>query len=159
MNASTAEPSSAASPSATTSFKPRRYELPVFVRAVCSRLPAFPPSIACALALTAVAPRLLGRDALAELDGKSFRIVVRDASVAVAFRLHGMRFAPLPATAPADVTFTATAADLLRMATRRTDPDTLFFERRLAIEGDTETGLKLKNLLDAVELPRWLAGH
>jgi len=45
------------------------------------------------------------------------------------------------------------------MATRRTDPDTPFFERRLAIEGDTETGLKLENLPDASELPCWLAGH
>ena len=44
------------------------------------------------------------------------------------------------------------------MATRRVDPDTLFFERRLSIDGDTETGLRLKNLLDAVELPRWLQG-
>jgi len=72
--------------------------------------------------------------------------------------VHGTWFAPLPPAAAVDVTFTANAVDLMRMATRRADPDTLFFERRLAIEGDTETGLRLKNLLDAVELPRWLAG-
>jgi predicted lipid carrier protein YhbT len=44
------------------------------------------------------------------------------------------------------------------LATRRVDPDTLFFERRLLIEGDTETGLRLKNVLDAIGLPRWLSG-
>jgi len=135
-----------------------RYELPPFVRFVCTRLPAFPPAVACAMALTVAAPRILGVDALAELDGKAFRITVRDAGVSVAFRLHGVRFVPLSPTAGVDVTFTATAADLLRMATRRSDPDTLFFERRLMIDGDTETGLRLKNLLDAVELPRWLQG-
>jgi predicted lipid carrier protein YhbT len=31
------------------------------------------------------------------------------------------------------------------------DPDTLFFSRRLTIEGDTELGLLLKNRLDALE--------
>ncbi|MGO2436765.1 MAG: ubiquinone anaerobic biosynthesis accessory factor UbiT, partial [Serratia proteamaculans] len=32
------------------------------------------------------------------------------------------------------------------------DPDTLFFQRRLQIEGDTELGLYVKNLMDAIEL-------
>ena len=35
--------------------------------------------------------------------------------------------------------------------TRREDPDTLFFNRRLCIEGDTATGVHVKNLLDALE--------
>jgi predicted lipid carrier protein YhbT len=37
------------------------------------------------------------------------------------------------------------------LASRREDPDTLFFHRRLCIEGETETGLHVKNLLDALE--------
>lgn len=37
------------------------------------------------------------------------------------------------------------------LAERRQDPDQLFFQRRLVIEGDTELGLRLKNLLDSVE--------
>ena len=41
--------------------------------------------------------------------------------------------------------------DFWLLATRREDPDTLFFNRRLAIEGDTETGLYVKNMLDALE--------
>jgi predicted lipid carrier protein YhbT len=155
MITSTAASSSAASPSATSP----RYELPAIVRFVCTRLPAFPPAVACALALTTLAPRILGRDALAEIDGKSFRIAVRDAGVSVAFRLHGSRFEPLSPRACVDVTFTAAVVDLVRMATRHSDPDTLFFERRLMIDGDTETGLRLKNLLDAVELPRWFRGY
>jgi hypothetical protein len=35
------------------------------------------------------------------------------------------------------------------LALRREDPDTLFFTRRLVLEGDTELGLALKNALDA----------
>lgn len=128
------------------------------MRAVASRLPAFPPALACALTLSLVAPRVVGGDALATLDGKTFRIVVRDAGLTVAFRVRSPRFLPMHAGSAVDVTFTACAADFLLLATRRADPDTLFFDRRLLIEGDTETGLRLKNMLDAIELPRWLTG-
>jgi predicted lipid carrier protein YhbT len=51
------------------------------------------------------------------------------------------------------LTIRATAYDFLMLATRREDPDTLFFSRRLAIEGDTELGLFTKNALDALDLP------
>ena len=34
---------------------------------------------------------------------------------------------------------------------RQEDPDTLFFNRRLSIEGDTELGLMVKNTLDALD--------
>ena len=134
------------------------FVLPPFVRAVTSRLPAFPAAVAGALTLSLVAPRIVGRDALAALEGRTFRIFVRDAATGVAFRIAPGRFEPLRPGCEVDVTFTANAADFLRLATRRADPDTLFFDRRLVIEGDTETGLQLKNMLDAVELPRWLTG-
>ncbi len=52
----------------------------------------------------------------------------------------------------ADVWFRGGANDLLLIAARRQDPDTLFFQRRLTIEGDTELGLEVKNLMDAVDL-------
>lgn len=52
----------------------------------------------------------------------------------------------------ADVSFCGSANDLILVAARREDPDTLFFKRRLHIEGDTELGLNVKNLMDAVEL-------
>jgi predicted lipid carrier protein YhbT len=134
------------------------FVLPPVVRVIASRLPAFPPSVACALVLTLVAPRLVGRDALASLDGKAFRIVVRDAGTGVAFRIRGQRFEPLGDGRAVDVTFTACAADFLLLAARRADPYTLFFLRRLSIEGDTETRHRPKNVLDAVRLPRWLSG-
>lgn len=51
----------------------------------------------------------------------------------------------------AHVTISASLADLCRLAARREDPDTLFFERRLSIEGETQTGLTVKNLLDTLE--------
>jgi predicted lipid carrier protein YhbT len=51
-----------------------------------------------------------------------------------------------------DVSFSANGDDLILIAARKEDPDTLFFQRRLKIEGDTELGLALKNVIDSVDL-------
>lgn len=51
-----------------------------------------------------------------------------------------------------DVSFSADLNDLVLIAGRKEDPDTLFFQRRLTIEGDTELGLEVKNLMDSVDL-------
>lgn len=59
--------------------------------------------------------------------------------------------------AKADVTFSGNSQDLLLVAARKQDPDTLFFRRKLTISGDTELGLAVKNMMDAVDweqLPR-----
>ncbi|OLF53459.1 SCP2 domain-containing protein [Pseudomonas chlororaphis] len=61
--------------------------------------------------------------------------------------------------ARADVTISGNWREFLLLASRQEDPDTLFFRRRLVIEGDTELGLTLKNLIDSLDpevLPRWL---
>ncbi|CAM3626409.1 ubiquinone anaerobic biosynthesis accessory factor UbiT [Parendozoicomonas haliclonae] len=52
---------------------------------------------------------------------------------------------------PCGVTIGGNAADFLSMAARREDPDTLFFNRRITIEGDTELGLTVKNMLDGLD--------
>ena len=44
-------------------------------------------------------------------------------------------------------------AIVVTLAMRKEDPDTLFFSRRLSMQGDTELGLLLKNTLDSLELP------
>lgn len=51
----------------------------------------------------------------------------------------------------ADTRISCGSAELLAIAVGRRDPDTLFFQRRLVIEGDTELGLALKNFLDAMQ--------
>lgn len=50
------------------------------------------------------------------------------------------------------MTISASSPDLLRLALHEADPDTLFFSRRLTMEGDTELGLMLRNRLDAIDL-------
>lgn len=51
----------------------------------------------------------------------------------------------------AQVTFSANSAELVLVAAAKEDPDTLFFQRKLNIEGDTELGLEVKNLLLSIE--------
>ncbi|MCG9696047.1 SCP2 sterol-binding domain-containing protein [Shewanella sp. Isolate11] len=51
----------------------------------------------------------------------------------------------------AEVTFSAPTKELVLIAAAKEDPDTLFFQRKLAIEGDTELGLEVKNLLLSIE--------
>ena len=60
---------------------------------------------------------------------------------------------PCRASHTPDLTISASAHDFMQLAMRREDPDTLFFSRRLVMEGDTELGLLVKNTLDALELP------
>jgi predicted lipid carrier protein YhbT len=51
----------------------------------------------------------------------------------------------------ADATIRGDLKEFLELTARTEDPDTLFFQRRLQIEGDTELGLEVKNLLDGVD--------
>lgn len=52
---------------------------------------------------------------------------------------------------PGEATIRGALSAFRTLAERRQDPDQLFFQRRLVIEGDTELGLGLKNLLDSLE--------
>ncbi|MGL6369911.1 ubiquinone anaerobic biosynthesis accessory factor UbiT [Aeromonas hydrophila] len=52
----------------------------------------------------------------------------------------------------ADVCFSGSTNDLILIAGRKEDPDSLFFQRKLKIEGNTELGLEVKNLMDSLDL-------
>jgi len=49
------------------------------------------------------------------------------------------------------ITISGELKSFAQLATRCVDPDTLFFQRRLTIEGNTEMGLQIKNLLDCID--------
>ncbi len=87
---------------------------------------------------------------LPDLNGKRICLTFSDTRSALHFRIEQGCFRRQSASAW-DVRISGTLHDFLLLATRREDPDTLFFNRRLNIEGDTETGLHVKNLLDALD--------
>lgn len=51
-----------------------------------------------------------------------------------------------------DMKISGTAHDYLLLISRSEDADTLFFQRRLSMQGDTELGLHLKNFLDGIDV-------
>jgi predicted lipid carrier protein YhbT len=123
--------------------------LPPQLANVVARLPVAPPS----LAFSVVANRLLW-PALKTLDwqalaGRRYAIRVKDIGLNLRFTVTQRGFAP-DSGAP-ELTVSATARDFLLLLSRREDPDTLFFSRRLVSEGDTQLGLTVKNLLDALD--------
>ena len=134
---------------------------PPQLAALVSRLPVVPPS----LAFSALANRLLW-PALKTLDwqplvGRRYAIRVKDLGLSLRFTVTQRGFAPdrfSPDRGAPDLTISATARDFLLLLSRREDPDTLFFCRRLVSEGDTELGLTVKNLLDALDPETVLCG-
>ena len=130
--------------------EPLRAVLPKIVD-VAGRLPALPVSLALAAAVNRLAWHALGDLDWAALAGKRFCVRVKDSGLRAYFSVGPRGLVP-QVTEVADVTFTASAEDFLRLALRREDPDTLFFNRRLLIEGDTNLGLNVKNRLDSVDL-------
>jgi predicted lipid carrier protein YhbT len=136
--------------------------IPPVIGSLLGRLPVWPGSALLAAGLNVALARRLAPDVLDMLHGRKLRIHVRDAQSRFDFIWTGRRFAPGQwGAGPVDLTIGASALDFVRLAQRQQDPDTLFFDRRLTMEGDTELGLAVKNALDALELPladlqRWL---
>lgn len=104
-----------------------------------------------AWALNCVLMRPLSDGLLDGWQGRTFCIRLTDAPVSFRFTLNACGFLPVPETAACELTLTGSLLDFLALAVRSEDADTLFFQRRLRMEGDTALGLEMKNLLDALE--------
>lgn len=120
------------------------------LRGVLRQSPERPLTSILALALTHLlrGQRLVER--LPELAGKHVSLHATDLDRELRFRITAGGLSS-GWDAPWDVRIRGRFDDFWLLATRGEDPDTLFFTRRLAIEGETETGLALKNLLDGLE--------
>ncbi|MEE1653370.1 SCP2 sterol-binding domain-containing protein [Brachymonas sp. G13] len=138
----------------STHLIPDDFTLPAPVSGVLQRLPRWPGALLFVGALNLTLARQLPEDVAEALQGRTLRLAVRDAGVHCDFCWQGTRFAPLHRVqGTPDLIIRAHASDFIALARRSQDPDTLFFNRRLSMEGDTELGLMVKNTLDAMELP------
>jgi predicted lipid carrier protein YhbT len=138
--------------------------LPQPLGSLLARLPAYPGSVLLSTALNLGLADQLQEDVRQHLAGKKLRIHVRDARLTFDFTWNGQSFSACAGGGATDLTISACAYDFLQLAQRREDPDTLFFSRRLSMEGDTELGLIVKNTLDALEFAvlepqRWTPGR
>ncbi|MGD8618229.1 MAG: SCP2 sterol-binding domain-containing protein [Gammaproteobacteria bacterium] len=133
--------------------------LPLFPRPLSLPIALLPQILHGRAAVTAL--NRIFADALrdGELDfmqGRSLRIAIQDMQLAICVTLSQGRLAAIRATVP-DLAISGNLHAFLLMAARRADPDTLFFQRLLHMEGDTELGLALKNFLAAQDMEaRWL---
>ncbi len=133
------------------------FEIPRPVARLVARLPAWPPALVLSAALDAGTGRIVPREPVEALTGRRFALVVRDLGLTVRFERTPSGFRPSGRAHAPHLTVSATLRDFIALALREEDPDTLFFARRLAVEGDTGLGLAVKNLLDGIDWPAVLA--
>jgi len=86
------------------------------------------------------------------LQDKIVHISIEDGGVDYRFTLHGDKLVAADKNATADLTLQGTIYNYLLLASRQEDTDTLFFSRRLRMQGDTELGLYVKNFLDGMDM-------
>jgi predicted lipid carrier protein YhbT len=134
-------------------MKKSHFSLPHSVGKLLSLLPVYPGSLLFVTGLNLAIAKHLPADVQDSLAGKKLQIKVVDAQLAFYFQWQNGLFAACRNNGEADLTIAASAHDFLLLAQRKEDPDTLFFSRRLTMEGDTELGLLVKNTLDAIDFP------
>ncbi|MCL4471919.1 MAG: ubiquinone anaerobic biosynthesis accessory factor UbiT [Sulfuricella sp.] len=135
-------------------MNPPAFKFPRPLGAALSLLPKYPHSLLFSQVLNLALGRLIKPELLEPLHGKRISIRVTDAGLGFFFTINSSGFVACRDDKASDLAISATAHDFLLLATRKEDPDTLFFSRRLVVEGDTELGLIAKNTLDTVELPK-----
>lgn len=86
------------------------------------------------------------------LDGRQMLITVADVRLSYRITLDKGLLAAVGDERKEDLSIQGNLYDFLLLATRREDTDTLFFNRRLKLGGDTELGLYVKNFLDGLEI-------
>ncbi len=127
---------------------------PKFLRKLGGALPPVLPTLPFVLGLE-IARRSRWLTPPAELNGRRFDLCISDLGLHFVFCCEHGQFRPLFSGA-GEVELTASLADFIALLRGTDDADTLFFQRRLQIRGDTELGLIIKNWLDAAERPAWL---
>ena len=85
------------------------------------------------------------------MSTKHLKVEIKDIQLSWYFSFNGHHIT-VSQHASADATISGELREFLLLASRREDPDTLFFQRRLQISGDTDLSLEVKNMLDTIDL-------
>jgi collagenase-like PrtC family protease/predicted lipid carrier protein YhbT len=128
------------------------FAVPPPLARINARLPKLPPTLALTTALNLAPESVLPRAPLKPLTGRRLCLCVLDAGLRLDFTLGANgRFHPCLTNAgmPPEMTISASLRDYIALALGEEDADTLFFARRLLVEGDTRLGVLVKNTLSA----------
>lgn len=129
--------------------------VPTWLRQLVSGLPPWPPSLVAAQTLTRLWWPMVDRHTQQALSGRVVELCVDDLGLRLLLMAGPSGLTPASSAQPVALRLKACAPVYWRLLQGRDDPDTLFFDRLMVMEGDTEFGLLLKNTLDAVGPPRW----
>lgn len=86
------------------------------------------------------------------LGGKRWMLEVSDASRSLCIQLQNGRLKVSGCDGQPDLVFKGPIASFITLALKEDDPDSLFFNRKLMISGDTALGLEIKNFIDRLPL-------
>ena len=127
------------------------FKIPLLVTKISQKMPNWPADQLIVLAMNMnVRLGVFPQDALDALEGRVVGFEVCDMAYSTALTWLNGKFWHAE-TETAELMMRANTAQFLQLLNRQEDPDTLFFNRTLVIEGDTELGLVVKNLLDSID--------
>lgn len=133
---------------------PNRVRRPYLPRPLAAPFSLLPDSLHSRLLVTVLNTALGSAVVEGDLDflkGRCVAIRIRDIGINFRLSLTGNRLVAGQRSGAADLTIEGELYDFLLLIDRQEDPDTLVFQRRLVVEGDTELGLQVKNFLDGLD--------
>jgi predicted lipid carrier protein YhbT len=121
------------------------------LRRCIGMLPVKPPAVAiCLLANRYLLPQLDTETRL-HMSNRNYVIEVSDLGLVIGMAFNETGFMAASSGAAANLRITGSSLDFVRLAAREIDADTLFFSRRLLIQGETELALLVRNAFDSVD--------
>ena len=127
------------------------FKLPNPLLFTARALPSAMHSVVISRLLNHMLSTQIDEDELDFLRGKTLHVCVEDADLMYSLTLQNNRLIASDQDRY-DMKISGTIHDFLLLISRREDADTLFFQRRLKMQGDTEMGLYLKNFLDGMDV-------
>lgn len=125
--------------------------LPHWLVAPLGLLPRTPADLAAVALLNRVFAPVLASGDLDFLEGRQIALKVEDLGHTLVLTVARRRLLAGSSASSPDACISARAYDFLQLAAGAADPDTLFFQRRITLSGDTDLSLGLKNLLAALD--------
>lgn len=94
------------------------------------------------------------QDQLQVLEGRRVLLDITDLKLQFMISVENGRPGLVKNLQLPDVSIRGNLEEFVLLAANREDPDTQFFQRRITVEGDTELGLEVKNLIYSLDPDR-----